>query len=162
MYNDSYEYVNWGMTTDSVYINDTYYRKFLLERLDDGNVADSDYTKAYIEIDDVGIDEFLKDIEYGKNCVCFGDSRMQGVGNSTNKCTNIMEKILKCSILNIGIGGTTYSKDGAGDGSFTNIVDAIVGNSWTYMDAFMQSFITTYPQFAYVEAYYNQLKCEEC
>ena len=153
-----YTYRNWGLITEPTYITDGLPRKFQLERIDDGDIDDTEFYKAYVLVKLYQHKNKLDNLEYNTNMVCFGDSRMQGVGNSPNKCTNIMTKILNCNILNSGFGGTTFSKSSDIDGCFVNIVDAIVSNNWNNMDTFMDNFCTTYPQFAYVREFYNKLK----
>lgn len=158
--NDIYTYHDWGIINGGTktYFTDDLPRKFSLERTDNGVITDTEYYNAYVLVHLYADKSKLDCLEYNTNMVCFGDSRMQGVGNSANKCTNIMSKILNCNILNSGFGGTTFSKSKDTDGCFVNIVDAIVSNNWNNMDTFMNNFCTTYPQFKYVREFYNKLK----
>ena len=75
----------------------------------------------------------------GKTGIVFGDSIINGVGALVGQdCVEAAKRILECSLYNGGIGGTTML-------FFNDVVDGIVDNNWTDVDARIQQLISQYP-----------------
>ena len=75
----------------------------------------------------------------GKTGIVFGDSIINGVGALVGQdCVEAAKRILECSLYNGGIGGTTML-------FFNDVVDGIIDNDWTDVDARIQQLISQYP-----------------
>lgn len=88
-------------------------------------------------------------MELGKTGLALGDSNMQAtaitVGEGEDPGT-IIGSILRCSLLNGGIGGTTYA-DVNGLLSFNKLADALVSRDFSGVDAGIAAILQEYPSF---------------